>query len=60
MAQYATVHDNESSLWLKIASNLYDVAIFLGLSGLTPPAVGDNIPTLKRKSAYYSARIAAS
>jgi hypothetical protein len=59
MAQTATVHDNGPSLWLKIASNFYDLAVGEGITGLTPPNTYDSTYDLMKKVAYYTARLAS-
>jgi hypothetical protein len=59
MAQEPSVHDNSWSLWLKIASNLYDYAIGQGETGLTPPNAKDNETGLISKVAYFTARLSS-
>jgi len=54
---YPQWNDNKRDFWLRIASNLYDVAITKGVSGLNPPSWNDDSKDLQRKSAYYSAKI---
>jgi hypothetical protein len=54
-----TIQDNEVSLWRKIASAWYDIAIDEGVTGLTPPSVNDNKTTLMKKVAYYTAQLAS-
>lgn len=49
--------DNEASLWKKIAWNLYNAALFVGVTGLNPPSWNDNIQDLQKKSAYYTAAL---
>jgi len=54
---YANSSDNISSLWKKIAWNLYNFALNSGASGLNPPSFNDNDVSLQKKIAYYTAVI---
>lgn len=58
MALDPTIHDNEWSLWYKIAYNWWEYAS-ASVSGLTAPNHHDTIFSLKSKVAYYTARLAS-
>lgn len=51
----ASFNDNDANLWKKIAWNFYNYAVNKGISGLNPPSWNDNIDSLIKKSAYYTA-----
>jgi hypothetical protein len=55
-----SINDREPDLWFKAAWNMYEWGIENGVTGLTPPRIGEPVFSLQKKLVYYSAAIASA